>query len=302
MNYLSVDYAVLVALARTGTETAEHVLATMVGDLGWYVCAEGLSSSLAVLAKDGYVAVEPTGDRLRADTSVSLTDKGRDAVAVGGMAKLFAGAREKAMRKNERRFCALPRPAAEPLPLDRGTFADTPTDADSLFLRIDNAEDGFYAAVLTHAYEEDADRDGDADESAAVGGNTAILCDGDGVRRLMGDLLDVALGFTESRKGRKVLLSGVSKAYVLTFCDVADETGAPVMRLTAAPVLFNRQRFIGKRDSDLDYAQCGDNVLSVTFSDARELCAFIFCILVRRVDLFDAEPGENIHTLYEKLQ
>lgn len=35
-------------------------------------------------------------------------------------------------------------------------------------------------------------------------------------------------------------------------------------RLNIAKILYNRQRFIGKRDGDLDYAQCGDSVYDRT--------------------------------------
>ena len=51
---------------------------------------------------------------------------------------------------------------------------------------------------------------------------------------------------------------------------------AEAVRVSAAPIRFNKQRFRGGRDGELDYAQCGDDVLYFTedgYRLAGVLCA-----------------------------
>ncbi len=301
MNYLDTDYYTLIALQRTGTVTAEKLLYEMQRDIGWMSCADSLASSLAVLSADGYVSLQSMDHTLTASTLIALTDAGRSAVQVGGLAKLFSGMRDKAIRKNERAFCALPRPDAAPLTLDRASFASyaesAKQDRELIFLMVENAENGLYELSLHQPYCSASEESDDKDLS--------LLCDGDGLRRMLGDVLDTALYLTESRKVRKLALYGPGKAYVVTFCEVPeDEEGSYAdcyMRVTAAPILFNRQRFIGKRDSDLDYAQCGTNELTVSLASTGELCGMILGAVCRRTDLLDEELGRKVNELYSKI-
>ena len=51
---------------------------------------------------------------------------------------------------------------------------------------------------------------------------------------------------------------------------------AEAVRVSAAPIRFNKQRFRGGRDGELDYAQCGEDVLYFTedgYRLAGVLCA-----------------------------
>ncbi len=299
MNYFDIDFWVLMALGRVGTARAETLLTEMSRDLGWMSTADNLASSLAALSADGYVTVAAEGEPLRADTEIALTEKGRGMIQIGGMAKVFAGMKYRAIRKNEKGFCALARPAVPPLAIDRASFSDyaerVARDSEVIFLMMENAEDGLYTLSLNHAYCRETDEE-EVDTDAAH-----VLCDLEELRRMLGDLLDTARLLLESRKTRKLVLSGNGKAFVVTFCEVADESGYSVMRVTAAPILFNRQRFVGKRDSDLDYAQCGANALSTTFDSAAELCGCILGGVSRRTDLLSEELGQKIHELYEKI-
>ncbi len=300
MHYFDTDFYTLMTLGRVGKVNAEALLREMARELGWMASADYLSSALAAMEASGYVTLATEDKILRADTVVSITDPGRALIRLGGMANVFSGIKQKAVRKNEKVFCTLVRPAVAPLSIDRASFADytesVNRDQEVTFLGIDNNGEGVYELSLNHAYY----RETDAEEADAD--SVSVLCDLDGLHNMLGALLDTALFFTESRKPRKVVLSGGGKAYVATFCEVADTSGFPVMRVTAAPILFNRQRFIGKRDSDLDYAQCGDNALSTTFDSTSELCGCILGEISKRCDLLNEELAERIHELYRKFE
>ncbi len=294
MKYFHVDFAVLAALSCTGPASAETLLSNM--GVGWMACPHGLASPLAALSADGYIAVEQT-DTLAANTHVTLTDKGRRIVAVGGLTKLFSGARRNAMDKNERRFCELPRPAAAPYALDRAFYdawqtSETATVSNPYrLLFIENIDDDCFSVSLRNHYCEIDESDGASD--------LLVPCNPETLRQLFNDLADTALYFAESTKSRKVLLYGGGKAYVMTFAMVTDEEGYAVMRISAAPILFNRQRFVGKRDSDLDYAQCGESLFSATLNQVSQLIGIIGCTLGSRPDLMDEELGEKVYKLYK---
>ncbi len=299
MNYLETDYYVLVALARTRTTTADQLLREMYRDLGWLSCADNLAAALAVLATDGYLTVEPSGQPLRDDTRISPTEKGLSVVAVGGPAKFFSGMRDKAIRKKGQIFCSLTRPDVRPMLLDRTSFADyiarEERSEEASFFKIKTAEDGLYEVSMGCVYDDENTED-PAYESFSNG--LSVLCDPDTAYRAMNDLLDTALYFSETHHARKILLSGSGKAFVVSFCEVADDEEYPYLRVTAAPVLFNRQRFIGKRDSDLDYAQCGANVYATRLDSPEALCGLIYWSIARRTDLLDETLGQKLHALY----
>ncbi len=295
MTFYEIDFAVLQALSRRDGMSADALLTEMGSIVGWMATPEGIASSLAVLEADEYVTVEATNRMLTAQSRAFLTDKGREVTTIRGFAKLFSSKRWKGWDKMEHGFCKLPRPAVKPYELDRTSFAawtESPACYESFrFWQITNTGDGSYSMSFRNHYHE-------PDEEGSTGDLT-IPCDLDGLRRIFRDMADTALLFAESAKSRKVLLSGAERAYVMTFAFVVDDEGYSVMRITAAPVLFNRQRFVGKRDSDLDYAQCGDNVLSATLNLTNQLIGTIGCTLRSRPDLLDEDLSEKANKLYE---
>lgn len=240
-------------------------------------------------------------ERLMPDTPVVLTDQGRAAVAVGGMKRLFPKARIRAMRRNQHRFCAMPRPSVSPLTWNEQAFTGQTHETDSsahtlpLFL-IEDGEDGRY--TVTFSYDKYTEEDMPIEA-------VTLMCDRDTLDRMLADLLDTAILLTESNQIRKVALFGAGQAYILTFAKVADESGeyGATLRTTMAPILFNRQRFIGKRDSELDYAQCGSNVMTRT-----DMCTNIFAAAtiydsaMLRPDLLGESAGHRMDALYKKLQ
>ncbi len=300
MRYCHTDYHTLLILSRTGRMTAEELLRDLHREYGWSACVTCLASSLSALLADEYITWEPQG-KITPETIICITDKGEGATYIRGVAKVFGGMRKKAIRKNTAAFCDLDRPQV-PLPaIDQGSFSEITRqmehDRQACLFWIDDTEDGPYAFTLHSPYYSEDDRA--EDESQADG--LSIYCDAAEIHTILKDLLDTALLFVESRKIRKIVLSGTGRAYVLTFCEVADETGEPVMRVSAAPILFNRQRFIGRRDSELDYAQCGSDVVSTHLSSIGELCGIILGVASSRVDLLDEELGERVHKLSKLL-
>ncbi len=300
MNYFDIEHHVLVALERLDAASIEALAYELKRDYGYLQSPENLSAMLTALSAGGYITVGPENGSLSPASTVTLTEKGHAAIQIGGMAKLFSGMKEKAMLKNERAFCALARPAAEPFAIDTDAFADYHAAAakdvdDGAVWTVQNAEDGLFTLCMQRlpTYEEDEDET----ESSGI----SLLFDRAELLSTLHDLADTALYLTESHKARKILLGRAAKAYVMTFCEVADEAGYTVFRVTAAPVLFNRRRFIGKRDSDLDYAQCGSNVLSFTASNAFALYTAMYYSFIERIDLLDEALGQKVNTLYQKI-
>lgn len=78
------------------------------------------------------------------------------------------------------------------------------------------------------------------------------------------------LAYYEQGGHRKCCLYAAgAPAYVAT---VSRSEGST--RLNIAKILFNRQRFIGKRDGDLDYAQCGEFTFDRTADDIATKIAY----------------------------
>ena len=83
-------------------------------------------------------------------------------------------------------------------------------------------------------------------------------------------LCDTLLEYCEHGGHRKCCLYAAgAPAYVAT---VSRNEGST--RLNIAKILFNRQRFIGKRDGDLDYAQCGEFAFDRTADDMETKIAY----------------------------
>ena len=77
------------------------------------------------------------------------------------------------------------------------------------------------------------------------------------------DLCYTFLEYFEEGGHRKCCLyADGAPAYVAT---VSRNEGST--RLNIAKILYNRQRFIGKKDGDLDYAQCGEFAFDRTEND-----------------------------------
>ncbi len=301
MNYFEIEYITLLALAQQDHESVEtlaHELSR--NHYGYFPRAENLATILAALEAGGYISVMTENGILTPTSVVTLTERGAEAVHIGGLTRLFSGMKEKAIQKNTKAFCAHERPSVKSFALDSASFGEyhekvNKSINDASLWRIKKLDDGLYTLTLQTipTYETD-------DDKAEISDIT-LLGDIDCIRHALKDLLDTALYFCESHKVRKILIPTVDKAYIMTFCEVADETGYTMIRVSTAPILFNRQRFVGKRDSDLDYAQCGSNVQSFTMSNAYALCTAVFYSVIDEIDLYDEEIGLKVNELYRRI-
>jgi hypothetical protein len=61
---------------------------------------------------------------------------------------------------------------------------------------------------------------------------------------------------------------------LISLANAANEQGLVAFRMTVSKIRFNRQRFVGKRDSDLDYAQCGDPIFVHEMGCVADFCLF----------------------------
>ena len=94
----------------------------------------------------------------------------------------------------------------------------------------------------------------------------------------------------DGRHHKCCLYAEGAPAYVAT---IGRNDGAT--RLHIEKILFNRQRFIGKRDGDLDYAQCGDSIYDRT--DASTTERIVFAILQAEMYLGTNFPYEEVAVL-----
>jgi len=73
--------------------------------------------------------------------------------------------------------------------------------------------------------------------------------------------------------------------------------------MTVAQIRFNRQRFYGKRDSDLDYAQCGSPLITTEMGGAKEFAGRLLpgaVALPARLSREDRDRIEAIHAILKK--
>ena len=116
--------------------------------------------------------------------------------------------------------------------------------------------------------------DGTAPEDALAMSDSvrAVYPDGLSAGRFTDLLLAVRDFFCGKPQVRKAALPAGTDLYAVSLI----REDAEAVRVSAAPIRFNKQRFRGGRDGELDYAQCGDDVLYFTENGYRlagVLCA-----------------------------
>ena len=73
--------------------------------------------------------------------------------------------------------------------------------------------------------------------------------------------------------------------------------------MTVSKIRFNRQRFVGKRDSDLDYAQCGDPIFIHEMASAEGFA--YYCVLhdmLARPDLLTEEDFDKLSVVHRAIR
>ena len=306
MKYLFSDFYFLCGAADKETRTVGDAYRKMCGYLDGASSCGCLLHALRGLVAGGYITVEPEehGDNriVNLNSPITVTKAGREAVAISPLQKLFG--ETKAFTKNEFQFCSLEYPN-DPIGadwwvdgdcLERINYDGVRSDQWTMPLfTLGEMGDGYLSLTLHRSYDgyDEENSDPDAPEQA-----DHINVTGDATRIMAGisDLLAAVYALlTEPPRTRKVAIHGSDKSLVITLAQAAGEQGS-CLRMTVAQIRFNRQRFYGKRDGDLDYAQCGDALITAEFVNAY---GFTDRLLPCTVALPDRLSAADLDTLNE---
>lgn len=242
MYYLPTDYLVLTAI-RDKKTALNALLEAACAPLPYPLSKGALAFSLGKLCAGGYIE------------GYALTDKG---VAFFKSNKKFLESRA----KSNARMCALL--CAEqiegeitPYALSDSAYTEA-CDAlrrkysiPSPDMTVEAIDGELYLCFGNPSFEEE-------DEDALVGESKIKVSPAS-----LYDLCYTFLEYFEEGGHRKCCLyADGAPAYVAT---VSRNEGCT--RLNIAKILYNRQRFTGKRNSDLDYAQCGEFAFDRTAND-----------------------------------
>ncbi|MCQ2429990.1 MAG: hypothetical protein MJ192_06645 [Clostridia bacterium] len=246
-----------------------------------------LEHALTALKNGGLITVG--SECADADTPVTITDAGRKALSIPFLSQLKETWAEKAYAKAKLVFLsagAVPDGAQVVMTDDAyeeiASLSARYADDTEQWLSLTVSDDSVTFTLRDPGVKE-TDEEGSDPEQTVDGedrSSLASLCGGTDedmcpkvseikVTLPLGDktVYDLLLAVSEWLSGQssgttKVCLSGQGGAYILTITEQLSS-----VRLSAAPILYNRQRFKGLRDSRLDYAQCGNNALDLYFTD-----------------------------------
>ena len=242
MYYLPTDYLVLAAI-RDKKTALDALLEAACGSLPYPLSKNALAFSLGKLCAGGYIE------------GYALTEKG---AAFFKNNKKFLESKAKAKLRLCELLCAEQTPdEVTPYELSDAAYTEV---CDALRRKYAipapdftiEAEDGDLYLCFGGAYAEQEDKD--------------ALIGEDRIKVTAASLYDLTYTFLEyfedGRHHKCCLYADGAPAYVAT---VSRNEGST--RLNIAKILYNRQRFIGKRDGSLDYAQCGEFAFDRTAND-----------------------------------
>lgn len=293
MTHCYTDFLLLCAL---GTARKNEALADALTNTDALLCGclteDTLIHGLTVLQNEGYISLP--GGEADADTVCLPTAKGRQAIAVPVLSRLF-GRRDAVLFVREDAFLAAPAGnGGATVVLRPGAFdtvhsrllraAGANEDYDGApWITVARCEGGM-AVTLRVPGEEGPDESDDSDSGGSYDGAApedalamsdsvrAVYPDGLSAGRFTDLLLAVRDFFCGKPQVRKAALPAGTDLYAVSLI----REDAEAVRVSAAPIRFNKQRFRGGRDGELDYAQCGDDVLYFTedgYRLAGVLCA-----------------------------
>ncbi|MBQ7378794.1 MAG: hypothetical protein IJW70_03825 [Clostridia bacterium] len=270
MYYLPTDYLVLTAI-RDKKTALDTLLEAACASLPYPLSKDALAFSLGKLRTGGYIK------------GYALTEKG---LTFFKSNKKFLESKSRA----DARLCQL-------LCVEQVTGTITPYElSDSAYVEACDAlrrkysipspdftvEQGENSLILRFAGYGSEDQDEYTDEQS-IAINAPSLC----------ALAHTFVQFYKDGRHHKCCLyADGAPAYVATV-SINDDT----TRLNISKILFNRQRFIGKCDGNLDYAQCGDSVFDRTDSKIDEYV--LLAMLETERILLEDFPYEDVEILWE---
>ena len=269
MRYTFIDYKILAAI-RDKKVSLDALLEAVSAPLPYPLSKNALAFSLGKLCVGGYIQ------------GYTLTEKGATFFKSN---KKFLEGRNKADARLCGLLCAEQVDCSVPYELSDTAYVEAcdtlrrkyaiPTP-DFTIIR------GGNSLILRFAGYSLEDEDEYTDEQS-IAINTASLC----------ALAHAFAAYDRDGKHHKCCLyADGAPAYVATV-SINDET----TRLNISKILYNRQRFIGKRDGDLDYAQCGDSIYDRTNAKADEYV--LLAMLEAEQAMGNDFPYEDVATLWE---
>ena len=315
MKYTVSDFYFLSSAHDLKARTVGEAYESMCTFMGQAVPMPCLLRAIRGLAAGGCITIEPEGNVISAVTPITVTAEGKKAVAISPMQKLLG--QDKAHRKNELRFCDTECPAipADDLTADRESFDDCITrliragHISRPTFEIGEMDEGYCKVTVHHpndgwyGMEEDGEEESDPD-AAALSYSASVTCTEEQAKAAIRDLVDTAyLIATEPPRARKVALHGVDGSLLISMANAANEQGLVSFRMTVSKIRFNRQRFVGKRDSDLDYAQCGDPIFIHEMASAEGFA--YYCVLhdmLARPDLLTEEDLDKLSIVHRAIR
>ena len=315
MNYTVSDFYFLSSAHDLKARTVGEAYESMCTFMGQAVPMPCLLRAIRGLAAGGYITIEPEGNVISAVTPITVTAEGKKAVAISPMQKLLG--QDKAHRKNELRFCDTECPAipADDLTADGESFDDCITrliragHISRPTFEIGDMDEGYCKVTVHHpndgwyGMEEDGEEESDPD-AAALSYSSSVTCTEEQAKAAVRDLVDTAyLIATEPPRARKVALHGADGSLLISLANAANEQGLVSFRMTVSGIRFNRQRFVGKRDSDLDYAQCGDPIFIHEMASAEGFA--YYCVLhdmLARPDLLTEEDFDKLSAVHRAIR
>lgn len=315
MKYTVSDFYFLSSAHDLKARTVGEAYESMCTFMGQAVPMPCLLRAIRGLAAGGYITIEPEGNVISAVTPITVTAEGKKAVAISPIQKLLG--QDKAHRKNELRFCDLECPPihADDLTADRGSFDDCVTrliragHISRPTFEIGDMDEGYCKVTVHHpndgwyGMEEDGEEESDPD-AAALSYSASATCTEEQAKAAVRDLVDTAyLIATEPPRARKVALHGADGSLLISLANAANEQGLVSFRMTVSKIRFNRQRFVGKRDSDLDYAQCGDPIFIHEMASAEGFA--YYCVLhdmLARPDLLTEEDFDKLSVVHRAIR
>ena len=286
MKYLVSDFYFLSSAVDLKAKTVGEAYESMSTFMGYPVSMPCLLHAIRGLVAGGYLTVSPEGGVITATTAITVTPEGKKLAAVTPIQKLLGEV--KAHRKNQLRFCDMERPAVgeDSLTADRDSFGDSVTrlirsgDISLPTFEISDVEEGYCKLTVHHPNDgfygmDDEDEDESDPDAAALSYSASVTGTVEQIKAGLRDLVVTAHALvTEPPRPRKVALHGADGSLLISLANAANEQGLVSFRMTVSRIRFNRQRFVGKRDSELDYAQCGDPIFIHEMSDAESFAFF----------------------------